>query len=139
MTHITGSFEVKLAPQTDSVGDASISRLAIDKCFHGALDASSQGQMLATRTSVEGSAGYVAIERVSGTLDGRRGSFSLQHSGTMNRGEASLTLTVIPDSGTDELSGLSGRMAIRIEAGAHYYDFDYALPDAGQGAKREGK
>lgn len=135
MTHITGRFDVKLAPQTDSVGDASIARLAIDKRFHGALDATSQGQMLATRTPVEGSAGYVAIERVSGALEGRRGSFSLQHSGTMNRGEASLTLAVIPDSATDELTGLSGHMGIRIEAGAHYYDFDYALPEAGQVAK----
>jgi hypothetical protein len=83
--------------------------------------------MLAVRTAVDGSAGYVAIERVSGTLDGRRGSFALQHSGTMDRGAASLSVTVIPDSGTDELLGLAGRMQIRIEGGKHFYDFDYTL------------
>ena len=123
-----GAFDIKLVPQSaDPAGGESISRVLLDKCFHGALDATSKGQMLAMRTAVEGSAGYVAMEVVTGKLEGRQGSFVLQHSGTMNRGAAALTLTVVPDSGTGELAGLSGTMAIDIAAGKHNYRFEYSL------------
>lgn len=128
----TGTFEVKLNPQPLAHDDApsSLGRLSIDKQFHGDLEATSKGEMLSARTAVEGSAGYVAIERVSGTLNGRGGMFVLQHSGTMTRGAADLTITVVPDSGTGELAGLSGRMAILIEDGRHAYDFEYTLEAA---------
>ena len=128
--HASGAFDVTLTPQAsgDAADGAAIGRLAIDKRFHGALDATSKGQMLAHRTRVDGSAGYVAMEIVSGTLHGRSGTFVLQHSGTMNRGDAQLTLAVVPDSGTDQLTGLAGAMAIVIADGKHSYAFDYALP-----------
>jgi Protein of unknown function (DUF3224) len=99
----------------------------LDKQFHGDLEATSRGQMLTAMTDVKGSAGYVAIERVSGTLRGRAGSFLLQHTGTMTRGAPSLTITVVPDSGTEELAGLSGRMNIIITDGKHSYELEYAL------------
>jgi hypothetical protein len=129
-TSATGTFEVKIAPQpADAYADgATLGRLSIDKHFRGDLDATSKGQMLTGATSVEGSAGYVAIERVSGTLAGRRGTFILQHSGTMTRGAPQLVITVVPDSGTDQLVGLSGTMLINIAAGKHSYEFAYALP-----------
>jgi hypothetical protein len=104
--------------------------LLIDKQFHGDLDATSKGQMLAAGTGVKGSAGYVAIERVSGKLHGRSGTFVLQHSGTMTRGTPQLSVTVVPDSGTGELIGLSGKMAIIITDGKHSYDFEYLLAEA---------
>jgi hypothetical protein len=127
MTRATGPFDVKVLPQTPAEGEeAAIGRMLLDKRFHGDLDATSKGQMLAAGTAVKGSAGYVAMELVSGTLHGRRGTFVLQHSGTMNRGEPSLTVTVVPDSGTEELTGLSGRMNIIIAEG-HSYEFDYEL------------
>jgi len=131
--HVRGTFEVKLTPRPpeDGVIDAPVARLTIDKRFHGELDASSRGEMLAVRTDVEASAGYVALERVTGMLGGRRGSFALQHCGTMDRGTASLSVTVVPDSGTGELVGLTGTMAIEITDGQHVYDFDYALASAG--------
>ena len=124
-----GTFEVKLTPQplADSAADPALGRLAIDKQFRGDLEATSRGEMLSAGTSVEGSAGYVAIERVSGTLNGRSGSFVLQHNGTMNRGAAHLTITVVPDSGTDQLAGLAGTMSIAIADGQHSYDFEYTL------------
>jgi len=128
-TRASGTFDVKMNPRTPTEGEiTSIGRMVLDKQFSGDLEATSQGQMLAFRTPVDGSAGYVAMEQVSGTLHGRRGTFVLQHSGSMNRGEASLTLIVVPDSGTDELEGLSGSMAIVIDEGKHLYDFDYTLP-----------
>jgi hypothetical protein len=131
MTHAAGTFEVKLAPQAADAGaDATLGRLSIDKRFHGDLEATSRGQMLTAGTDVEGSAGYVAMERVSGTLHGRHGIFALQHSGTMMRGAPSLTIRVEPDSGTGELTGLSGSMAITIAEGKHSYDFEYALAGA---------
>ena len=130
MNHASGSFEVKMRPQAqeDGVGDPSIGRMALDKQFHGGLEATSRGQMLAAMTDVEGSAGYVAIERVTGKLDGRQGTFALQHSGTMMRGLPQLTVTVVPDSGTGELLGLAGRMTIDNADGKHSYDFEYTLP-----------
>ena len=123
----SGPFDVKVTPQESA--DATVGRMSIDKQFHGDLEATSKGQMLmASSSSVQGSAGYVAIEKVTGTLGGRRGSFYLQHSGTMTRGAGDLTITVIPDSGTDELTGLMGRMNIIITEGKHSYDFEYTLP-----------
>ncbi|MGA7303749.1 MAG: DUF3224 domain-containing protein [Rhodothermales bacterium] len=125
----TGTFEVKLLPLPlhDEEADSKRGRLSIDKEFHGDLEATSSGEMLSARTDVEGSAGYVAIERVAGKLNGREGTFVLQHSGTMAGGEQRLSITVVPDSGTDDLEGLSGIMDIRIEDGQHYYSFDYDL------------
>jgi Protein of unknown function (DUF3224) len=128
MKHASGTFEVKLNPQADGeVGDPTVGRMSIEKEFRGELEATSRGQMLAVMTDVKGSAGYVAMERVNGTLDGRRGTFALQHSGTMTRGEAQLTVTVVPDSGTDQLVGLSGKMSINIAEGQHSYEFEYTL------------
>jgi predicted flavoprotein YhiN len=110
--------------------DATLGRMTIDKQFHADLEATSLGQMLTAGTDVKGSAGYVAIERVTGTLHGRSGSFVLQHSGTMTRGALQLTITVVPDSGTAQLAGLTGKMAIKIADGKHSYDFEYTLPEA---------
>jgi len=120
-----GDFEVKLAPQ--SAPDAPIGRMSLDKQFHGDLEATSKGEMLAFMTSVKGSAGYVAMEQVTGALIGRNGSFVLQHSGTMAHGSEQLSITVVPDSGTDELKGLAGKMTIIRASGKHSYDFDYDL------------
>ena len=128
----SGPFDVQLIPQKADnpyAEGAGIGRLALDKRFHGALEATSQGEMIAFRTSVANSAGYVALECVSGTLDGRKGSFVLQHSSIMDRGVATQDIRVVPDSGTDELAGLSGSMTITIAAGgAHSYALDYDLP-----------
>jgi hypothetical protein len=132
MNHAKGTFEVKLTPQkpdNKEAESASVGRMSIDKKFSGDLEATSQGEMLAAMTAVKGSAGYVAIERVGGTLHGRRGTFVLQHSGTMTRGMPELSVTVVPDSGTEELAGLTGRMTIKIDAGNHFYEFDYMLPE----------
>jgi hypothetical protein len=129
MTRASGTFEVKLVPQaTDEGGEgATLGRMSIDKQFHGDLEATSKGEMLTAGTSVRGSAGYVAIERVSGTLHGRSGTFALQHSGTMTRGAPQLTITVVPDSGTGQLAGLAGTMAIEIADGKHSYVLEYTL------------
>ena len=126
-----GTFEVKLIPQEqdDTFNDSSISRITIDKTFRGDLEGISKGHMLSSQTGTEGSAGYVAIERVTGTLQGRSGTFVLQHSGTMARGVPQLAITVVPDSGTGQLTGLSGNMKINISEGQHFYEFDYMLPD----------
>ena len=130
-THASGTFEVKLSPQVDGEGaGASLGRLLIDKRFSGDLEATSRGQMLAFRSGVEGSAGYVALEQVEGTLAGRAGGFVLQHSGTMERGAQHLSVTVVPDSGTGELEGLAGRMRIVVAGGRHSYEFDYTLGGA---------
>jgi hypothetical protein len=128
-TRVSGSFQVSLTPQAAEagVGDPGIARMALHKVFEGALAGEAHGQMLATRTSTPGSAGYVALDRFEGALDGRSGGFSLQHSGTMDRGSPSLSITVVPDSGTGELAGLQGTLGIRIEDGAHFYDFDYQI------------
>jgi hypothetical protein len=123
----TGTFEVKLKPQTDDAGDPTVGRMSIDKEFHGDLEATSNGQMLAVRGDVKGSAGYVAMERVVGTLAGKTGTFALQHTGTMNRGVPEQSVTVVPDSGTADLVGLSGKMTIKIADGKHSYELDYTL------------
>lgn len=128
-----GEFEVRLTPQapTEGCGDPSVGRMGIDKRFRGDLDATSKGEMLATRTEVAGSAAYVALERVTGTLEGRSGGFALQHSGTMDRGASRLEIAVVPDSGTGGLAGIAGRMTIEVAGGGHSYEFEYTLPDAG--------
>ncbi len=127
--HATGPFDVKLLPQQDDPATAGpFGRMLLDKRFHGDLEGTSTGQMLAARTAVDGSAAYVAMESVTGTLHGRRGSFMLAHTGMMDRGTASLSVAVVPDSGTDALTGLSGSMAIIIEGKAHRYVFDLELP-----------
>ncbi|WP_420137816.1 DUF3224 domain-containing protein [Sphingomonas sp.] len=122
-----GTFDVKLAP-IDS-GPSPIGSLSIDKIFHGDLQGTSAGQMLAFRSDVEGSAGYVAMERVTASLAGREGAFTLQHSGLMDKGSPSLTVIVVPDSGTDGLAGLTGTMNIVVTPGRHDYQFRYILPD----------
>lgn len=128
---IRGRFDVKMQPQPaqEEAAGAVIGRMLLDKRYHGTLDAIGKGQMLAAHGSEKGSAGYVAIELVSGTLDGRAGSFVLQHHGVMDRSEKSLSITVIPDSATDALTGLQGRMDIVIASGEHTYVFDYSFPD----------
>ncbi len=128
--HAHGTFEVKMTPQPaqESIGDPGIGRMALDKQFHGDLEATGKGQMLAAGTEVPDSAGYVALERVSGILHGRRGTFALQHSGTMTRGAPQLGITVVPDSGTGELLGLAGTLSITMADGQHGYDLEYTLP-----------
>jgi uncharacterized protein DUF3224 len=127
--HASGTFEVKLNAQAqdEKVGDPTVGRMSIDKQFHGDLEGTSKGQMLVTGTEVHGSAGYVAMERVTGTLHGRKGTFALQHSGTMTRGTPQLSVTVVPDSGTGELVGLAGKMKINIVDGKHLWDFEYVV------------
>jgi hypothetical protein len=124
-----GTFEVTAHPEPpyDTVEGVTLARVSFDKRFSGALEGTSRVEMIGARTPVEGSAGYVAIERVTGTLAGRSGTFVLQHTGVMNRGARSLVITVVPDSGTGELRGLSGRMDIQITDGRHDYDFDHEL------------
>jgi hypothetical protein len=129
-THkVSGTFEVKLSPQAAAPGieAAKLGRMTIDKQFHGDLQAHSLGEMMSAMGEVKGSAGYVAIERVSGSLLGRKGSFVLMHTGLMNRGQPQLTVQVVPDSGTDELTGISGNMGIDIKEGQHFYTFDFSL------------
>jgi hypothetical protein len=129
MNNAHGTFDVKLAPQTPSdPSEGAVGRMTIDKQFHGDLIATSKGEMLALMSgSVKDSGGYVAMEKVIGALQGRQGSFALQHSGTMNRGAQSLTLTVVPDTGTGDLTGISGAMKIIITDGKHFYDLDYTI------------
>lgn len=132
MTRVArGDFAVKLVPlAVEGQPEGSrIGRMSIDKSITGDLVATTTGQMLSAMTEVKGSAGYVAIERVDGVLDGRRGTFVLQHTGTMNRGAPSLSVTVVPDSGTDELAGLAGEFRIIIADGRHSYEFSYSLPE----------
>ena len=131
-TRASGTFEVRMSPQApdDGAEGVGIGRMLIDKRFEGDLEATSKGQMLAARAPVSNSAGYVALEQVTGKLGGRSGTFLLQHSGTMTRGAPRLNVSVVPDSGTGELEGLSGTMDIIIDEEGHSYVFDYALGDA---------
>lgn len=126
MAHAKGIFEVKMTAQPPD-DDSNIGRMTIDKQFHGDLVGTSKGQMLAAMSSVAGSAGYVAIEKVTGTLHDRTGTFVLQHTGVMTRGEQQLNINVVPDSGSEQLAGLSGRLTIEIADGHHSYDFEYNL------------
>ena len=128
----SGTFEVSLTPYPGDAGNGGgneliVGRLAIEKQFDGDLKASSRGEMLSIGTRTQGSAGYVAMEWVSGILNGRSGRFALQHSGTMSHGAPMLSIIVVPDSGTGELAGISGRMTIEIVDGKHNYGFDYSF------------
>lgn len=131
-THARGSFEVKLNPQgsDDTVQGVSIGRTSVEKSFEGDLTGTSEAEMLTAMGSVKGSAVYVAIERVTGTLDGRSGTFVLAHRGTMTRGAQDLVITIVPDSGTGGLAGLAGSMAITITGGRHLYDLEYTLSES---------
>ncbi|MFZ1024070.1 MAG: DUF3224 domain-containing protein [Thermoplasmata archaeon] len=124
-----GSFDVTLIPEgpDDKTDGTTLGRFSMDKQFRGDLDGTSRGQMLSAITSVEGSAGYVAIERVAGSLQGRRGSFALQHEAVMSHGASVQTIRVVPDSGTDQLVGLTGRMTITIVDGLHSYELEYSI------------
>ena len=129
--HATGSFDVKIIPQDDRSEDPLLARMILDKEYHGDLEGTGKGQMLTAGTEIKGSGAYVAIEKVSGTLKGRSGTFVLQHSGTMTNNAPQLTITVVPDSGTGQLKGISGKMTIIISAGGkHSYDFEYTLPNS---------
>jgi hypothetical protein len=134
MKRATGSFEVSLQPlpNSDVSADTMLGRMLLLKKFSGDLTATARGQMLSAMTTVKGSAGYVAIDHVTGELDGRQGSFVLQHSGAMNRGAQSLSIMVVPDSGTGDLAGISGTLSINIIDGKHFYDFIYSLPEQGR-------
>jgi hypothetical protein len=128
--HASGTFDVKVIPQkadSQEAASANLGRMSIDKQFHGDLEGASQGEMLAAMSAVEGSAGYVAMERVTGTLHGQSGTFVLQHSGTMTRGTQQLRVTVVPDSGTDGLLGISGTMTITAEGKKHSYELEYTI------------
>jgi len=129
--HATGTFEVKMAPETvtGKAPVAGLSQYAIDKTLHGDLEGASHGSMLAAGDAKAGEAGYVALEMVTGTLKGRAGSFALMQHATMSGGSRALDVTVVPGSGTDALKGLAGTFVIRVENGQHFYDFDYTLPE----------
>ena len=126
-----GTFDIKMTPASEAEKATLASgRFTSDKKFQGDLVGTSKGEMWTVETSVKGSAGYVAIEKVSGTLRGRTGGFTLLHHGTMARGgDYKLTLVVVPDSGTGELAGIGGRMSITITDGKHFYEFEYTLPE----------
>jgi hypothetical protein len=128
--HASGEFDVKMSPQKDEgIGDPTVGRMSVVKTYHGDLEGTGLGQMLAGMSAdVKESGVYVAIERVRGTLHGRKGTFAVHHRGIMNRGAQELAIVVIPDSGTEELKGISGTMTIDIRDGKHFYRFDYTLP-----------
>ncbi len=129
--HAKGSFDVKVVPQkpdNPQEEKAGLGRMSLDKQFHGDLEAQSDGEMLSFMTEVKGSGGYVALEHVVGKLNGRSGSFVLQHNATMTRGTPQMNIVVVPDSGTGELAGISGTLIINIVEGKHFYEFDYSLP-----------
>lgn len=125
-----GTFEVALKPlaSDEQPGATTLGRMSLDKHFAGDLIAVGKGEMLTAMTLTKGSAGYVAIERVTGTLHGRTGGFVFQHSGIMDKGAQSLSISVVPDSGTDQLVGLSGQFSLKVEGGKHFYEFEYSLP-----------
>lgn len=132
MSQAKGTFEVKVKPlaSDEKVPGLTVGRLSIDKQLAGDIEGTSKGEMMTADTSVEGSAGYVAVEHVTAKLKGRNGSFKLLHMGTMKKGgDFNLTITVVPDSGTDQLAGLAGKMTIIMADGKHSYEFDYTLPD----------
>jgi len=125
-----GEFDVRLVPQPpgDETEGSTPGRVTIEKEYRGDLVATSKGEMLTASTAIQGSAGYVAIERVTGRLGGRTGSFVLQHSGTLNRGEPRLNISIVPDSGTGELTGAAGTMTVEVAGGKHFYEIEYTLP-----------
>lgn len=129
--HAAGAFDVKVSPLTlsEQSADPKLGRMSIEKQYHGELEATAKGEMLTAQSERKESGVYVAVERVTGTLNGKRGSFAMYHSGVMNRGKPELKITVVPDSGTDELQGLTGTMNIKIDNGKHSYEFVYNLPE----------
>ena len=129
VSHAVGTFEVKMKPEalSETAAMTALGRMSLDKVYSGQLEATSQGEFLSAMGTEKGSAGYVAMERVTGTLDGKAGSFVLQHTGTMNRGTPTLSVTVVPDSGTGELVGIGGTLRIDIVEGKHNYEFAYSL------------
>lgn len=126
-----GMFEVKMIPTgaENKAEGSNLGRMSLDKRYEGDLEAAGNGEMLSAMTDTKGSAGYVAIERVVGTLHGHSGSFVLQHTGVMNRGQGSLSITVVPDSGSAQLAGLTGSMSIQVDGGKHFYQLEYTLPE----------
>lgn len=128
MHEVSGEFDVKVSPV--DTGDSKLGMLTLDKTYHGDLDATGSGRMLTGMTDVKGSAAYVAMERVSGKLKGAAGTFLLYHSGVMNKGTQSMSIRVVPDSGTGELAGIDGELHIKIADGKHFYRFEYWLGDA---------
>jgi Protein of unknown function (DUF3224) len=131
--HASGPFDVNVVKQEDPGGDTSIGRFTLDKRYHGDLDGTGKGQMLTASTEVKGSGAYVAIERVTATLKGREGTFALEHMGTMAQNVPQLTINIVPDSGTGQLKGLTGKMNITIaEDGKHSYDLEYTIPNGTQ-------
>jgi hypothetical protein len=129
-SHATGPFDVKMIPQDDKAGDG-LTRMLLDKQYHGDLEGAAKGQMLTGGVSANHSGAYVALEKFTGTLHGRSGSFVLHHTGIMTNGKPDLTILVAPDSGTGQLAGITGKMTITIAAdGKHSYDFEYTLPAA---------
>ncbi len=129
--HAAGTFEVKVQPlpEDEKVAGLKVARFAFDKQWKGGLEGTSRGEMMATNSGDKGSGGYVAVEQITGTLDGRAGSFAVAHKGTMEGGAFDLLVEIVPGSGTGRLAGLSGRIRITIAEGKHSYDVDYALPD----------
>jgi hypothetical protein len=126
-----GTFDTKVTPQPSVEGDdPSFSRVTVEKQFHGDIEGTSKVQMLAAGTAIKDSGGYVALEKVSATLAGRKGTFILQHMGSMKGGAFHINIEVVPDSGTDQLAGISGKFSIEIKDGKHFYNFDYTLPAA---------
>jgi Protein of unknown function (DUF3224) len=125
--HANGTFDVKLTPQDDKSDDKSMGRMTIEKQWHGEMEGTSKGQMLTGGEVAKGSGTYVAIEKFTGTIGGRKGTLIFQHLGVMNRGAADLTVAVVPDSGTDQLQGITGKLTIKIEGGKHFYDFEYTI------------
>ena len=128
--HATGPFDVKITPEEDKSAEPLLGRMSLDKHYHGDIEATGKGTMLTAGTEVKGSGAYVAIEHVAGILKGLTGTFVLQHSGTMEQGVGHLNITVVPDSGTGQLKGLTGKMTITIAEGKHSYDLEYTLPNA---------
>jgi hypothetical protein len=126
--HATGTFEVKLTPQDDKTGDASMGRMTFEKQWQGDVEGTSTGQMLTGGDVKTGAAGYVAMEKFAGSVKGRKGTLIFQHSATMTAGKGDLTITIVPSSGTEDLKGISGKLTIKIENGKHFYDFEYSLP-----------
>jgi hypothetical protein len=128
--HASGAFDVKVTPlPSEFKADSGLGRMLLDKQYHGDLEATGKGEMLYAGGPAKGSGGAVVIEQISGTLQGRSGSFVLQHSGTMTPGSAHMTATVVPDSGTGQLAGMTGSLAIKIDNGQHFYELEYGLPE----------
>ena len=127
--HAAGSFDVKTTPFDDKSDDPTLARIALDKQYHGDIEGTAKGQMLSAGSPAKGFAGYVAIEKITGTLNGRAGTFVLQHSGTLENSIPQMTITVVPGSGTGQLEGIAGKMTIKFAPGGkHLYEFDYTLP-----------